>query len=67
MKIQLISEVRFPYGGTSEPIIQIDEILQDDAYIYILAVIASNAYFRQKRDRNNQDEVRPTPQDPMFM
>ena len=61
------SEVRFPYGGTSEPIIQIDEILQDDAYIYILAVIASNAYFRQKRDRNNQDEVRPTPQDPMFM
>lgn len=60
------SEVRFPYGGTFEPIIQIDEILQDDAYIYILAVIASNTYFRQRRDRNNQDEVRPTPQDPLF-
>ena len=60
------SEVRFPYGGAFEPIIQIDEVLQDDAYIYILAVIASNAYFRQRRDRNNQDEVRPTPQDPLF-
>ena len=60
------SEVRFPYGGTFEPIIQIDEVLQDEAYIYILVVIASNAYFRQRRDRTNQDEVRPTPQDPLF-
>lgn len=65
------SNVRFPYGGTFESIIQIDEVLQDDAYIYILTVIASNAYFCQRRDwknqEQNQDEVRSTPQDPMFM
>lgn len=48
------SNVRFPYGGRLEPVIQIDEILQDDAYVFIFAVIASEVYFRQKFDWKNQ-------------
>lgn len=64
------SNVRFPYGGTFESIIQIDEVLQDDANIYILAAIASEAYFRQRDAWENQEQaqekVQPTPQDSIF-
>lgn len=44
------SNVRFPRGGRFEPIIQIDEVMQDDAYVYIFSALASDAYFSQKAE-----------------
>lgn len=46
------SNIRFPYGGRLEPVIQIDEVMQDDAYLYVFAVIATKSYFQWKNQAN---------------
>lgn len=43
-------EIRFPWGGRLEPIIQVDLVDQDDAYIYVFVVMASQVYFQQRAD-----------------
>jgi len=48
------SEVRFPWGGKLVPVIQVDEVRQDDAYIYVMVVLASDTYFKQKSHLENQ-------------
>lgn len=51
------STVHFPWGGKIVPILQVDEVLQDDAYIYVLVVISSNQYFQQKAEWMNRSHV----------
>lgn len=48
------SQVRFPYGGRFHPIVIVDEVLQDDIELYVLAVIASEVYFKQKANWDRQ-------------
>lgn len=43
-----LSEINFNYYGQLVPVIQIAEVKDDDAYIYIYVVMASNTYFKQK-------------------
>lgn len=52
-----LSSVRFQLGGSFVPIIQIDDVKGGDAFIYIFAVIASEAYFRQKSVWTNRRNV----------
>lgn len=42
----------FPYHGTLEPVIQIDEVQDGEAYIHIFAVIASDTYFKNRKKTN---------------
>lgn len=61
--------VRFQRGSGFEPIVQIDEIMDGDAYIYIFAAIASDQYFRQKaqwKNRSNVLAVDTSADDPLF-
>ena len=51
------SAVRYQHGGSFTSVIQIDEIKDGDAYIYIFAVIASDTYFRQKAEWRNRHDV----------
>lgn len=51
------TNVRFPRGGRFEPVIQIDEIMQDEAYVYIFAALASNEYFCQKAEWSNRGKM----------
>ena len=44
------SNVRFQRGGTFVPIIQVDEVLPGDAFVYLFVAIASQEYFQQKAD-----------------
>lgn len=49
-------EKYYNYCGHLEPIIQIAEVKDDDAYIYIYAVMASGTYFKQV-EQENDDRV----------
>lgn len=51
------SAVRYQYGSSFVPIIQIDEIKDGDIFIYIFATIASEAYFKQKSAWSNRRNV----------
>lgn len=44
------TEIYFPWGGRMEPIIQVDGVDQDDAYIYVFVVMASQIYFQQRAE-----------------
>lgn len=52
--------VRFQRGGTFVPIIQVDEVLPGDAFVYLFIAIASQEYFRQKVDWENRKNMLPT-------
>lgn len=54
------SNVRFERGGTFVPIIQVDEVLPGDAFVYVFTAIASQEYFQQKADWQNRSNVLPT-------
>lgn len=54
------SNVRFERGGTFVPIIQVDEVLPGDAFVYVFTAIASQEYFQQKSDWQNRKNVLPT-------
>lgn len=43
-----LSEINFNYYGQLVPVIQIAEVKDDDAFIYIYVVMASDTYFKQK-------------------
>lgn len=47
-----LTEVNFNYYGQLVPVIQIAEVKDDDAYIYIYVVMASDTYFKQKEAEN---------------
>lgn len=47
-----LSEINFNYCGHLEPVIQIAEVKDDDAYIFIYVVMASDTYFKQKEAEN---------------
>lgn len=50
-----LTEINFNHYGHLVPCIQIDEIKDDDAYIYIYVVMASKTYFAQKeREARNR-------------
>lgn len=51
--------VRFQRGGTFVPIIQVDEVLPGDAFVYLFIAIASQEYFQQKADWENRKNVLP--------
>ena len=46
------TEIRYNNHGTFEPVIQIDEVQDGEAYIHIFVVIASNTYFKNRRRTN---------------
>lgn len=54
------ANIRFTWGGRAEAIIQIDEILNGDAYIYIFAIVSSSQYFHQKCNWKNRKNAPPT-------
>lgn len=58
------SDVRFQRGGTFVPIIQIDEVLPGDAFVYLFVAIASQEYFQQKADWQSRKNVLSTGADP---
>ena len=43
-----LTEINYNYCGQLVPVIQIAEVKNDDAYIYIYVVMASDTYFKQK-------------------
>lgn len=51
------SDVRFQRGGTFVPIIQVDEVLPGDAFVYLFVAIASQEYFQQKADWQSRKNV----------
>lgn len=53
------ANVRFERGGTFVPIIQVDEVLPGDAFVYLFVAIASQEYFQQKADWENRKNVLP--------
>lgn len=53
------ANVRFQRGGTFVPIIQVDEVLPGDAFVYLFIAIASQEYFQQKADWENRKNVLP--------
>lgn len=53
------ANIRFQRGGTFVPIIQVDEVLPGDAFVYVFTAIASEEYFRQKADWENRQNVLP--------
>lgn len=57
------ANTRFQRGGTFVPIIQVDEVLPGDAFVYLFVVIASQEYFQQKTDWENRKNVLPTETD----
>lgn len=42
-----LTEINYNYYGQLMPVIQINEVRDDDAYIYIYVVMASDTYFKQ--------------------
>lgn len=54
------ANVRFERGGTFVPIIQVDEVLPGDAFVYLFVAIASQEYFQQKSDWQNRKNVLAT-------
>lgn len=56
------SNLNFVWHGTTKPIIQIDQIENDErgAYIYIYAVISSYHYFKQKSEWDKKKDALPT-------
>ena len=54
------ANIRFQRGGTFVPIIQVDEVLPGDAFVYLFVVIASQEYFQQKTDWENRKNVLPS-------
>lgn len=57
------TNIRFIWKGKSEPIIQIDKVLNGDAYIYIFVVISSAKYFEQRSKWENRKNAAPTEAD----
>lgn len=53
------ANVRFQRGGTFVPVIQVDEVLPGDAFVYVFIAIASQEYFQQKIDWDNRKNVLP--------
>ena len=47
-----LTEINFDHYGHFVPVIQIAEVKDDDAYIYIYVVMASHTYFKQKEAEN---------------
>lgn len=54
------SNIHFQRGGTFVPIIQVDEVLPGDAFVYLFVAIASQEYFQQKADWQNRKKMLPT-------
>lgn len=54
------SDVRFQRSGTFVPIIQVDEVLPGDAFVYLFVAIASQEYFQQKADWQSRKNVLST-------
>lgn len=54
------ANVRFQRDGIFVPIIQVDEVLPGDVFLYLFVVIASNEYFQQRTDWENRKNVLPT-------
>lgn len=54
------ANIHFQRGGTFVPIIQVDEVLPGDAFVYLFVAIASQEYFQQKADWQNRKNVLPT-------
>ena len=54
------SNVLFQRGGTFVPVIQVDEVLPGDAFVYVFTAIASKEYFQQKSDWENRKNALPT-------
>lgn len=54
------ANVRFQRGSTFVPIIQVDEVLPGDAFVYLFVAIASQEYFQQKSDWENRKNTLPT-------
>lgn len=52
-----LTEIHHDYHGHLVPKIQIEEVKDDDAYIYIYVVMASKTYFKQKEDENNPNTL----------
>jgi len=50
------SDTKFKLGAKSFPIIIVDEVADEETYIYIYAVIASRKYLRQKFDPESNTE-----------
>ena len=51
------ANVRFERGGAFVPIIQVDEVLPGDAFVYLFIAIASQEYFQQRADWENRKNV----------
>ena len=56
------ANIHFVWHGATKPIIQIDQIENDDksAYIYIYAVISDYHYFQQKSEWDKKKDALPT-------
>lgn len=54
------ANIHFQRGGTFVPIIQVDEVLPGDAFVYLFVAIASQEYFQQKADWQNRKNMLPT-------
>lgn len=54
------SNILFQRGSTFVPIIQVDEVLPGDAFVYVFTAIASQEYFQQKSDWQNRKNALPT-------
>lgn len=57
------ANTRFQRGGTFVPIIQVDEVLPGDAFVYLFVAVASEEYFRQRADWENRKNMLPTKTD----
>ncbi len=55
-----LANVRFQWGGRMEPIIQIRDVSDGDAFVYLFAVIASAEYFNQKSEWENRSRLLTT-------
>ena len=51
------TEIRYNNHGTFEPTIQIDEVLDCEAYIHIYVVMASDTYFKNRKKTNGDGPI----------
>lgn len=53
------ANVSYGHNGTFVPILQLDEIIIGDAFVYLFVAIACKEYFQQKSDWENRKNVLP--------
>ncbi len=53
-----LTETNYNYYGQLVPIIQIHEVKDNDAYVYIYVVMASDTYFKQKEAEERASTIR---------